>query len=86
MLIIKVLTSLALLGSVSWFFYAPDFEPAIAITTSLTAFIAAWMTGKRKERGTNQSQAVGDNAVGIQAGGNVAAGDIGIKRDSTDVE
>lgn len=86
MLIIKVLSFLALLGSIAWFIYAPDFEPAIAIVTSISTLIATWFASKREKNGASQTQVVGDNAVGIQSGGNVTVGDIGLKRNSDNVE
>lgn len=85
-LIIKVLSFLALLGSVAWFIYAPDFEPAIAIVTSISTLIATWIASKREQKSASQTQTVGDNAVGIQSGGNVTVGDISLKRDSGDAK
>lgn len=85
-LIIKILSFVALIGSVAWFVYDPDFEPAIAIVTSLSALIATWVASKREQRSASQTQVVGENSVGIQSGGNVTAGDISIKRNSGDAE
>jgi len=82
MLIIKILSFLALLGSIAWFIYAPDFEPAIAIVTSISTLIATWVASKREQKVTSQTQTVGDNAVGIQSGGNVTVGDISLNRNS----
>ena len=86
MLIIKVLSFVALIGSVVWFVYAPDFEPAIAIVTSLSALITIWVASKRKHRNVSQAQVVGENSVGIQSGENVTVGDISIKRNSGNAE
>ena len=47
MLIIKLLSCLAFIGSVIWFIAHPDYEPAIAIATSLSAFIAACFGEKK---------------------------------------
>jgi len=85
-LIIKILSFVALIGSVAWFVYAPDFEPAIAIVTSLSTLIATWVASKREQRTAGQTQVVGDNSVGIQSGGNVTVGDISIKRTSDHAE
>lgn len=86
MLIIKILSFVALMGSVVWFLFDPDFEPAIAIVTSLSALIATWVASKREHRNASQAQVVGENSVGIQSGGNVTVGDISIKRNSGDAE
>lgn len=86
MLIIKILSLVALIGSVAWFVYDPDFEPAIAIVTSLSALIATWLASKREHKNASQTQAVGDNSIGIQSGGNVTVGDISIKRNSGDAK
>ena len=82
MLIIKALSFIALLGSIAWFIYAPDFEPAIAIVTSISTLIATWVASKREPKGASQAQTVGDNAVGIQSGGNVTVGDISLKKNT----
>jgi hypothetical protein len=86
MLIIKILSLVALIGSVAWFVYDPDFEPAIAIVTSLSALIATWLASKREHKNASQTQAVGENSIGIQSGGNVTVGDISIKRNSGDAK
>ncbi len=86
MFIIKILSYLALFGSAAWFIYDPDFEPAIAIITSLSTLIGIWITSKREQARDGQTQIVGDNAVGIQAGGNVDVGDINLKKVSGDVQ
>ena len=86
MLIIKVLSFLALLGSVAWFVYAPGFEPAIATVTSISTLIATWIASKREQKSATQTQTVGDNALGIQSGGNVTVGDISLKGSSGDAE
>ncbi|MGO3890110.1 MAG: hypothetical protein ACTJHW_03945 [Paenalcaligenes sp.] len=75
MLIIKILSGLAFIGSVVWLIAQPDYEPAIAIATSLSAFIAAWFS-ERKKSAPSQSQTVAENGIGIQAGGNVSTGNI----------
>ena len=86
MLIIKVLSGLALIGSVAWFIVQRDYEPAIATVTSLTAFIAAWFGDKRLKRQANQNQTVAKNGIGIQAGGDVSMGSIRTSGKSTDAE
>ncbi len=76
MLIIKILSGLAFIGSVAWFIAQRDYEPAIAIVTSLSAFIAAWLGDKKVKRQSNQNQNVAENSIGIQAGGDVSTGSI----------
>jgi hypothetical protein len=86
MLIIKILSFVALIGSVAWFVYDPEFEPAIAIVTSLSTLIATWVASKREQKNASQTQAVGENSIGIQSGGNVTVGDISIKRNPGDAK
>lgn len=76
MLIIKLLSGLAFIGSVAWFIATPDYEPAIAAVTSLSALIAILLGEKRAKRRAAQSQSVAENAIGIQAGGDVKVGSI----------
>lgn len=85
MLIIKILSGLAFVGSVLWFIAQPDYEPFIAVVTSLSAFIASWL-GDRMKRQANQNQTVGENGIGIQAGGDVRAGNLSVSRGTTNAE
>jgi integral membrane sensor domain MASE1 len=86
MLIIKILTGLAFISSVAWFIAQRDYEPAIAIATSLSAFIAAWLGDKKMKRQANQNQTVAESGIGIQAGGDVSTGGIRASRKTTNVE
>jgi integral membrane sensor domain MASE1 len=86
MLIIKVLSGLAFIGSIAWFIAQRDYEPAIATITSLTAFIAAWFGVKKLKRQANQNQTVAKNGIGIQAGGDVSIGSIRTSGKTTDAE
>jgi hypothetical protein len=86
MLIIKFLSGLAFIGSVVWFIAQRDYEPAIAIVTSLSAFIAAWFGDKKLKRQAGQNQSVSKNGIGIQAGGDVNMGNIRTSRKTTDAE
>ena len=81
MLIIKLLSGLAFVGSVVWFLAIPDYEPAIAIVTSLAAFIAALVSEKRAKRQAAQKQSVANNGLGIQAGGDISVGSIHANRE-----
>jgi hypothetical protein len=86
MLIIKVLSGLAFIGSVAWFIAQRDYEPAIAIVTSLSAFIAAWLGEKKMKQQANQNQIVAENGIGIQAGGDVRTSSIRASRKTTNAE
>lgn len=86
MLIIKLLSGFAFIGSVAWFIAAPDYEPAIASVTSLTALIAVLFGEMRAKRRAAQSQSVNENGIGIQAGGNVKVGSIHANREQRDAE
>lgn len=80
MLIIKLLSGLAFIGSAVWFITNPDYEPAIASVTSLSALIAVLIREKRAKQRAMQNQSVAENGIGIQAGGNVTVGDIHANR------
>ncbi|GHA70089.1 hypothetical protein GCM10009007_08420 [Formosimonas limnophila] len=86
MLIIRILSTLALIGSILWFTKMPDYEPAIAIVTSITALIAAWYKGQKPEQQATQRQGVAENGVGIQAGGNITIGEISLGQKAKDAE
>lgn len=86
MLIIKILSGIAFIGSAAWFIALPDYEPAITIFTSLSAFIAAWIGDKKLKRQAIQNQTIAKNGIGIQAGGDVSMGSIGTGRKAKDAE
>ena len=86
MLITKVLSGLTFIGSVVWFIAQPDYEPAIAILTSLTAFIGAWFVDQKQKRKVNQNQSISKNGIGIQAGGDVSLGCIRTSEKDKDAE
>ena len=79
MLILKLLSIAALIGSTAWFIHAPDYEPAVASITALSAFIAAFVVDRKQRRETSMRQSVAGGAVGIQAGGNVSMGNVKTK-------
>lgn len=77
MVLTKILSILALLGSIAWMVVSPGFEPALAIIGSLTGLITAVVVEKRKDsRAGGQRQKVTGNGVGIQAGRDLTVGDI----------
>lgn len=86
MLVIKILSGLAFIGSIAWYVTTPSYEPAIAIATSLAALIGLWIADKKHKSHINQHQVVGQNSLGIQAGGNVSTGDIRTGGDVSDAE
>ncbi|MEQ1720751.1 MAG: hypothetical protein ABL887_06540 [Nitrosomonas sp.] len=72
MMIIKILSGLAFIGSVAWFIAQHDYESAIAIVTSLSAFIVAWLGDRKMKQKANQNLTVAEDGIGIQAGGDVS--------------
>jgi len=86
MLIIKILSGFAFIGSIAWFIAQPNYAPAIAIVTSLSAFITAWFGAKKARQQATQNQSVAMNGIGIQAGGDVSLDSIRTSRKTTDAE
>ena len=86
MLIIKLLSGLAFIGSVAWFFAQREYEPAIAVLTSLSAFITAWFVERKQKRQLNQNQSISKSGIGIQAGGDVNLGSIRTSGKNNDAE
>jgi len=76
LIIIKLLSVAAFIGSVLWMIAVPDYEPALAIVTSLSTFILTVLVEKRKGREATQRQRVSGNSVGVQAGGDVSIGNL----------
>ena len=71
MLIIKLLAAIALAGSIFWLIAQPDYEPAIAVVTSLSALIGSIVVDRNRKSHSPQRQTVGERGVGVQAGGDV---------------
>lgn len=86
LLIIKLLSGIALIGSVAWLIAAPDYEPAIAVVTSLAALIAAFVSSKKVNPNPDQTQTVTSGGIGIQAGGSINTGDISTTKSTTNAE
>lgn len=85
LLIVKILSAIVFLGSIAWFCAAPDYEPAIAIATSLITLIGAFIAEKKRK--ASQHQSLGKNSLGIQAGGDVHIGTLNTNpKGSTRVE
>jgi hypothetical protein len=69
---IKILSSVALIVSLGWLYFEPNFEPLLTSVVSLSALVSSFMLGKKvKDDNEKQVQNVSDNSSGIQAGGNV---------------
>lgn len=86
MLIIKFLSFIALLGSIAWLIAEPDYEPVIAVVTSLVTFITTFISLKKTDATPEQTQVVTDGSIGVQAGGNVNTGSISTTKGTKDVE
>ena len=79
MLIIKLLSGASFLGSIAWFIAEPGYEPVIAVITLLTALITVFIVEKRSTSNLHQRQVISGNGMGLQAGGDISVGNIGIK-------
>jgi hypothetical protein len=74
---VKILAAAALIGSIGWFASSPGFEPAIAVVTSVSALLSAFLVERRRKTArTGQTQTLSDSAIGIQAGQDVHVGTI----------
>ena len=80
MVLIVFFAAIAFLGSIAWFVTAPGFEPAIAIVTSLSAFVATFIGFKKAKQKASQKQSVGTNSIGVQADGDIRIGSIQINQ------
>jgi len=79
---IKVLSAIALIGSIGWVITDPGFEPALAVIGSFSALISAFLVGKRKAKRTQQHQSISNSSIGVQAGRDVSIGSIGYDKDA----
>jgi len=78
MFVIKLLAFIAFFASVVWFCVAPDYEPGIAVVTSLSALIGLWLSQRQSHSRNKPSQAqtVGTGSIAVQAGGDAHVGNI----------
>jgi hypothetical protein len=81
MIYIKILSIIALIGSIAWLIFVPGFDAALAVIGSISAIISAFVVeGKisKKEKASKsiqQHQSVSKSSTGIQAGGDVNIGE-----------
>jgi hypothetical protein len=71
---------LAVLVCLFWFIVKPDFEPLVALITSIIALLSLLFIEKRKGKNNSQNQEISQRSLGIQAGGNVSIRENGEKR------
>jgi hypothetical protein len=72
LLYLKILTILAVVGSIAWLVALPDYEPALAVVAALTALVTTILADKRNAtKRASQHQVVSGASVGIQAGRDV---------------
>ncbi|WP_163011379.1 hypothetical protein [Pseudomonas viridiflava] len=76
---LKILSILGLVAATAWAFAKPDYNSILAVITTSAALITSFLV---KKTSPHQSQTVGDNSIGIQAGKNVKTG--GIHKESGD--
>lgn len=87
LIVIKLLSVAAFIGSALWMIAVPDYEPALAIVTSLSTLISVVLIEKRKAREATQRQSVSGDSIGVQAGGDVHIGNLsGPGRKNSDVK
>lgn len=77
---------MAFIGSIAWYISKPDYDSAIAIITSLSAFIATFIYIGKKSQKAPQSQIVAEKGIGIQAGRDIKMGDINVSQGAKDAE
>jgi Flp pilus assembly protein TadB len=56
MIVLTVLASLALAGSVAWLISSPGYEPAVAVVTTVSALVALFVAQRKKKRKPSQQQ------------------------------
>ena len=76
MLYIKLLSVVALIVSIGWVIANPSYEPALAVIVSISALISTFIIEKGNKRRAQQHQFISKSSIGIQAGGDINAGDV----------
>jgi len=75
MVYVKILSVIALIGSIAWLIVSPGFEPALAVIGSISVIISTFLIQERASKNIKQHQSVSKSSTGIQAGGDVNIGD-----------
>jgi len=81
MVYIKILSVIALIGSIAWLIFKPGFDAALAVISSISALISAFVIENKKSKkekaskSIQQRQSVSKSSTGIQAGGNINIGE-----------
>lgn len=65
---LKILSVFGFIAAVSWAIAKPDYNSILAVITTAAALAASFLA---KKTAPSQSQTVGDNSFGIQAGTSV---------------
>lgn len=85
MILVRCLYSAAIIASVWWFWTDPDFEPGIAVLTSVTVLLVDLISRRAAKKRGSQHQKVGAGAVGIQGAGDVTVGNVSVEGGKRDV-
>ena len=70
-MVLRVLSVIAFVLSMLWYFSNPGYEPAISVVVSLSALLSTVVFGQKKIHEKGQNQSVGDDSAAIQAGRDV---------------
>ena len=70
---LKILAIIGFIAAASWAVAKPDYNSILAVITTAAALITSFVI---KKPASQQSQTVGENGIGIQAGKNVKTGSI----------
>jgi hypothetical protein len=62
------LNLIALILSIAWLIFKPDYEPAIAVVTLFSTLFAQYYSKKTKKSVVKQKQKSGDHSNNIQIG------------------
>ncbi len=71
---LKVLSVVSMLCAMEWAITDPSFEFVLVDIGSASGLLGIFVVERRKKAYSNQEQAVSNNSVGIQAGGDVKIG------------
>mgnify|MGYP000072330531 CR=1 FL=1 len=78
---LKVLSVVSLLGAMAWVITDPSFESVLVAIGSASGLLGLFVVERRRKASSNQEQAVFNNSIGIQAGGDVNIGKTKRNRD-----